>query len=76
LFTIYDLLSFDEPDQVIRKLNMANGYVLNCFIVPTEIVSRFVESVEGQDLKSLALALVGTIHEVYDGEGYIAWIRE
>ena len=63
------------PDNIFRVFNGGFEWPLNALILPIEAARHFVEWVEQSNSKRLADALVGTIHAVYDAEGYLAWVR-
>lgn len=48
---------------------------LNALILPVGAAGHFVEWIDNGDAKRLADALIGTIHAVYDAEGYMVWLK-
>ena len=75
VFHIRGTSSLNTPAEVVELFGGGFEWPLNAFILQAEATHHFVEWVERNEARQLANALVGTIHAVYDAEGYIAWIR-
>ena len=75
VFHIREIASFSGSDDVIELLSEGTGYPLRAFVMRDDVVPFFGELMENRDVKQLASSLMGTIHAVYDFEGYVAWIR-
>ncbi len=63
------------PEDIFRVFNGGFEWPLNALILPAEAARHFVEWVEQGNAKRLTDALIGTIHAVYDAEGYLVWIK-
>lgn len=75
VFHIHGISSLTEDKDVIDALAEGIGHPLNAFIVQKEAACHFVDLVQSKDAARLVDALVGTVHTIYDNEGYAAWIR-
>jgi hypothetical protein len=75
VFHLRGASSLNTPAEVAELFGGGFEWPLNAFILQAEATRHFVEWVERSEARRLANALVGTIHAVYDAEGYIAWIR-
>jgi hypothetical protein len=76
--TVYRMRRVAElktPKDLYEILNQGSEYPLNAFIMSVAIAGNFVDLVEREKAEELASGLLGTIHAVYDAEGYLAWIR-
>jgi hypothetical protein len=75
VFHICDVTSLGTPKDVSERCSGGFEWPLNIFILSAEAARSFGDLVERQDAAPLVDALVGTVHAIYDAEGYIAWIR-
>lgn len=73
VFHIRDTSSLDTAADVMELFGGGFEWPLNTFILRIEATPHFVELVEHSEARQLAKALIGTIHAVYDAEGYMAW---
>ena len=67
--------SLATPEDIFKVFNGGFYWPLNALILPIDAVGHFVEWVEQRNANRLVDVLVGTIHAVYDAEGYLAWIK-
>lgn len=75
VFHIHGISSLVREDYLEDALTEGIDHPLNAFIVRADTAQNFVDLVERKDGHTLASALFGTIHSVYDNEGYVAWIK-
>jgi hypothetical protein len=75
VFHIRKVAALSTTSDVIEVLSQGSEYPLNALILKGAAADHFTEWVEHGDVKSLVDALLGTIHVVYDAEGYVAWVR-
>ncbi len=75
LFHVADAASLRDSSVLRQILSQASGYPLNAFVLRRGAAERLVEWVAHEDAGRLVDALTASVHSVFDGEGYVAWVR-
>lgn len=75
VYHIREVSGLGKTDDVIEMLSEGTGYPFSAFIMQSDTARNFVGLMERKEVSSLVSALLGTLHTVYDCEGYLAWVR-